>query len=197
MNRKFLLAATLGLGLAMTGGAVALAQGGYQCPMGGMGGGYGMHKMGKGHGFDRMCNPDHEARQAGMLAYAEKKLGITDAQRDAWNGVVAAVKAGGDAMAKACAAAKPADPNAPQTLPQRLDVMQSFATLRAEQAAKAIPAVKALYEKLTPEQKTIADSFFNRGMGGMGGGMGPGMGGPGMGGPGMGPGMGMGGPGRG
>lgn len=180
MNRKFLLAATLGLGLALTGGAAALAQGGYQCPMGGMGGGmgggYGMHKMGKGHGFDRMCAPDHEARQAGMLAFAEKKLGITDAQRDAWNGVVAAVKAGGDAMAKACETAKPADPKAPQTLPQRLDRMQTFATLRAEQATKVIPAVKALYEKLTPEQKTIADGFFNRGMGGMGGGMGPGMG---------------------
>lgn len=174
MNRKFLLAATLGLGLAMTGGAVALAAGD-QCPMGGMGG---YHKMSKGHGPDRMCGSDHEARQAGMLAYAEKKLGITDAQRDAWNGVVAAVKAGGDAMAKACDAAKPADPKATQTLPERLDRMQTFATLRAEQAAKVVPAVKALYEKLTPEQKTVADGFFNRGMGGHG--MGPGKGGPGM-----------------
>lgn len=183
MNRNFLLAATLGLGLALTGGAAALAQAGYQCPMGGIGGGYGMHKMSKGFGPDRMCNPDHEARQAGMLAYAEKKLGITDAQRGAWNDVVAAVKAGGDAMAKACDAAKPADPNATQTLPQRLDRMQTFATLRAEQAAKVIPAVKALYEKLTPEQKTTADGFFSRGFGGMGGhGPGMGMGGPGMGG---------------
>lgn len=181
MNRKFLLAATLGLGLALTGGAAALAQGGYQCPMGGT---PGAHKMMKGFGADRMCGGDHEARQAGMLAYAEKKLGITDAQRDAWNGVVAAVKSGGDAMAKACETAKPADPKAPQTLPQRLDSMQTFATLRAEQATKVVPAVKALYEKLTPEQKTIADGFFSHGFGGMGG-HGPGMGGPGMGGPGM------------
>lgn len=169
MTRNFLIAATLGLGLALTGGAVALAQGGSQCPMmdgASPGQGMGMHKMQGGgmSGPEKMC-ADHDARQAAMLAYAEKKLGITDAQREAWNGVATALKSNAEAMAKICDAAKTTDPQAPVTLPQRLDRMQSFMTLRTEHMAKVIPAVKALYEKLTPEQKTIADGFFcHRGM---------------------------------
>jgi periplasmic protein CpxP/Spy len=177
MNRKFLIAATLGLGLALTGGAAALAQSGYQCPMGsdgaGMGKGMGMGMHGKMHGGgmgpEKMC-ADHDARQAGMLAYAEKKLAITDAQRDAWNAVVTAMKLNNEAMAKTCDAAKTVDPAAPVTLPQRLDRMQAMTTMRAEHMGKVIPAVKALYEKLTPEQKTTADGLFAHGpMGGMGG----------------------------
>jgi periplasmic protein CpxP/Spy len=181
MNRKFLIAATLGLGLALSGGAAALAQGGYQCPMGGegpgagmgkgMGMGMGMHgKMhGGGMGPEKMC-ADHDARQAGMLAYAEKKLAITDAQRDAWNAVVTAMKSNNEAMTKMCDAAKTVDPAAPVTLPQRLDRMQAMTTMRVEHMGKVIPAVKALYEKLTPEQKTVADGLFAHGpMGGMGG----------------------------
>lgn len=181
MNRKFLIAATVGLGLAFTG--VALAAGGGQCPMGGAGGGHGMMQghggfgpMGGGFGPGRSCE-DHGARQAAMLAFAEKKLNITDAQRGAWNDVVTAIKSGDTAHEAACAKQKTVDPNAKVTLPQRLDQIQEFAATRTQHMAQVIPAVKALYEKLTPEQKTTADEFMNRGKGGMGHGMGPGKGG--------------------
>lgn len=180
MNRKFLIAATVGLGLAFTG--VALAAGSGQCPMGGPGGGQGMMQghggfgpMGGGFGPGRSCE-DHGARQAAMLAYAEKKLNITDAQRGAWNDVVTAVKSGDAAHEAVCAKQKAADPAAKVTLPQRLDLMQEHLALKTQHLGKVAPAVKALYEKLTPEQKTTADEFFNHGRGGMGHGMGPGKG---------------------
>lgn len=188
MNRKFLIAATLGLGLSLTGAAAALAQGGFQCPMGagpGMRPTHGAAFDGAGFGPGRNCD-DHAARQAGMLAFAEKKLNIADAQRDAWNAVVAAVKADNDAFAKICEAAKAAAPKpavsdpktadqkaAPAPLPDRLAQIQSVANLRADHLNKIVPAVKALYEKLTPEQKTIADGFFAHGpMAGQSGGHG-------------------------
>lgn len=169
MNRKILIAGALGLGLSLTGAAAALAQGGFQGPMNG---GPGFHKVHGGPGFGpgRDCG-DRAARQAGMLAYAEKKLNVTEAQRGAWNAVVAAVKSGDDAFAKACEATKAAAPKpaegdkkpAPPALTERLDRMQTFANLRVEQLNKVVPAVKALYEQLSPEQKATADKLMSHG----------------------------------
>ena len=170
--------------LAVAGG-LAVAVPAFAQTMGPGGGGPGMmHRMhggGPGGGFARMCN-DQDARLAGMLAYAEKRLNITEAQRAAWTKFADAARASTKPVQDACATLK--DRPAATTLPDRLDRMNTVMTARQAQFSQMLPAVKEMYGQLTPEQQKTADSLMSRGRG---------MGGP-MGGPGDGP-RGPGGPG--
>lgn len=198
MKRTLLTTAILAAGIAVAIPVAAQQFG----P--GMGRG-GMHMAqwgGGGHGMGRMCE-EGEARAAGMLAYAEKRLNITDAQRAAWTRLAEQVRTSAAEMQKTCLANRPQPQpgQGPQqtTLPERLGRMETMLTARLETMKRVKPALDDLYAQLTPEQKEIADEFVNRGMRGMQGmggmqGMRGGPGGPGMPGcPGM-PGM-QGGPG--
>jgi len=78
---KVTMAAVLVVGLGLAARAYA------QQHAGGM---MGAHGDPAAH-FAEMCDT-MEARQAGMLAFAEVRLGLTDAQRPAWTKFAAAVK---------------------------------------------------------------------------------------------------------
>lgn len=134
---------------------------------------------GTGYGFSRMCD-NHEARLAGMLAFAEKKLKITDAQKAAWTKFADQARASGAPMQAACATLK--DKPQPANAIERLERMDTMMTARQQQMHQMVPAIKEMYAQLTPEQQKTADEMLNRGpgRGGMhghrhGGGM---MGGP-------------------
>lgn len=187
MKRNLLIAAALGA--VVLGGAVAvpaIAQqfgqgpcaGGQGAGMGaGMGQGQGMgqgmmwrahgHRfggdgsgMGPGMGIERMCGEDAAARQAAVLAFAEIKLGITDAQKADWKTFTDAVTASKAATTTACETLKTVDPKAPATLPERLGRMETMMTAKYQQMTALLPAVTTLYDKLTPEQKATADQMF-------------------------------------
>ena len=148
MKRKTLIGAAVVLGgLALS--APLLAQGG---PMGGRGG--------PGFGAARMCE-NRDARLAGMLAYAEKRLNITESQRAAWDSFKQTVETSGAPMAQACAdlgSAKPAT-----TLPERMARMERFQDAMLQQLKAVRPAVETLYAQLTPEQRETADKLMQRG----------------------------------
>ncbi|HYH19283.1 MAG TPA: Spy/CpxP family protein refolding chaperone [Azospirillum sp.] len=196
MKRALIITAVAVAGLAVAAPVVAQQFG----P--GEGRGPGMHRM---HGgmmgggpmnFGRMCE-NQDARLAGMLAYAEKRLKITDAQKPAWTKLATAAQDSQKPLEALCAKYK--DQPLPTTLPDRLERMGDMMSARVTQFQQLRPLVVDLYNQLSPEQKKVADAFMQHrgrgfGPGGMGGGMG-GMGG-GPGGPGFGPG-GQGGPGQG
>lgn len=153
----------------------------------------------------RMCE-DQDARIAGMLAYSEKKLHITDQQHDAWTKFANAVTGGEKPMQEFCTKYK--GQPMPTALPQRLERAEAMMSARLEQMKQVKPALTTLYAQLTPEQQKQADHLLNGpghfgGPGGMHhrghewgpGGHHPGPMGPGQHGPGMGPGMGPMGPG--
>lgn len=148
MKRAILVTATAAVGLVAA--AAYAAPGDRMAGPGGFMGGPGM------------CT-DADARIAGHLAYAEKRLNITDAQRSAWNKVADAVKAGIPAMKATCETVKQAvDAKEPAPLPERLATMQKHAQQHLEDLSRLQPAVAELYAQLTPEQKKIADSFLAR-----------------------------------
>ncbi len=180
MKRALMTTAALviGLGLAVP----VLAQ---QPPGPGPGPGPGRDD---GRQFSRMCE-DQDARLAGMLAYAEKKLNITDQQRAAWTRLADAAKASQKPTQDLCAKYK--DQPRPTALPQRLQRMEEMMSARLQQLQQVRPALDDLYAQLTPDQQKTADQLFNRAGRGFGH-MGPrhhgGPGGPGPnGGPGQGP----------
>lgn len=186
MKRALIITAVAVAGLAVAAPVVADQMGpgwgrGTHHAHGGMMGG----PMGGPGGFARMCD-NQDARLAGMLAYAEKRLKITDAQKPAWTKLATTAQDSQKPIEALCAKYK--DQPAPATLPERLERMDAMMSARVTQFQQLRPLVVDLYNQFSPEQKKVADEFMQhrgRGMGpgGMGpGGMGPGgMGGPGQG----------------
>ena len=126
---------------------------------------------------------------AGRLAYAEKKLNITEQQRAAWTKFADAARSSLKPTQDLCVKFK--DAPRPAALPQRLERAEQMMQARLQQVQTVRPALTDLYAQLTPDQQKQADRMLSQGMGGMGGYMGKHMGGPrhhGMGPGGMGPG---------
>ncbi len=182
MKRTLLAAAAVALGLAVAAPAAAQQVG----PGMGHGMGHGMMGQGMGNGpmmrdgvrmahggmmggrmMGRMCE-NRDARIAGMLAYAKEKLDITQAQEPAWSRFAEAARASQAPVDQACAALAGGTQGEAQTLPQRLERMQAMVSAHAAQFEQLLPAVKTLYDQLTPEQKAIADSMMQHGPRGFG-----------------------------
>jgi hypothetical protein len=173
-NRKFrshafklAAAATLVIGLGVA--ARAYAQ---QHPDGAMGRAFGHHGGPAAH-FAEMCET-MDARQAGMLAFAEVRLGITDAQKPAWTKFATTVKAASAPVKQLCTTTV-GQPE-PKTLVDHLHRMEAMETAHLEQLRQITPAVEELYAALNPKQKELADHLVEGMMHrGPGPGMGPGM----------------------
>lgn len=118
---------------------------------------------GMGHGMagrlDRLCE-NRDARIAGLLAYTQTRLGITDAQQADWTRFADTVKQSGAAFDGVCAKAGTPPP---ATLPERLARMEEVAEAGAEALGKVRPAAEEMYAKLTPEQRKLADEMMRRG----------------------------------
>jgi LTXXQ motif family protein len=99
------------------------------------------------------------AWRAAMRAYAEAKLNLTAEQRPLWDKVQSAAQAEEQKERQLCASVKPATE---QTLLDRMDRMQQFLSTRLDGLQSAKPAVQALYQALTPEQRAILDHPFRR-----------------------------------
>ncbi len=176
MKRALLTSAVLlaGLGAALP----VFAQPDKGGPMGGgpMGG--------PDHHFARMCE-DQDARLAGKLAFAEKKLNITEQQRAAWTKFADSARASLKPTQDLCVKFKDQPP--PAALPQRLERAETMMQAHLQQLQTVRPALTELYAQLTPDQQKAANHLLNQGGGhrmgphdgGPRDGRGPGPGGPG------------------
>ena len=157
LTRKTMMAAAVA-GLAMIGSAVALAQ---TPPSGGP----------APRDRDAMRRVMHErvckeapARLAGRIAYAEVKLGITDAQKSAWQTFSTEARAAAQPLLKLCDT-PPANTrgDAAAELAQR----ERFLTAMLETTKAMRAAVEKLTPVLTADQKTqLADVVRMGGHGG-------------------------------
>jgi hypothetical protein len=97
----------------------------------------------------------------GQLAYLKAELGITDAQTEAWNGYVEAVKARSTTMQGTHAAMLQAmqSGSALERMEAHTQAMQSMV-----ESMKALkPATEALYKVLSDEQEKKADVLLGSG----------------------------------
>jgi hypothetical protein len=111
---------------------------------------------------------DRIARRIGNRAYLKAKLDLKADQVAAWD---AFQKAADEASAKekATCASLPTEMKAPPSFPDRLNRQEEMMKSRLDSIQAVKPALMALYDKLSPEQKAV----FDRPM------MGPHHGGPG------------------
>jgi hypothetical protein len=99
---------------------------------------------------------DHFARSAGRLAYLEARLQLTADQQPLWDKWRQAVAAGAEKERNDCLADVPAAGQRPTALERDSHKEKMMATKVATlQAAR--PALEALYQSLTPEQKAAFD----------------------------------------
>ena len=112
--------------------------------------------------FKHRCETG-EASEAALLAYAEVRLQLTDAQKPAWAKFVDAAKAARAPEARLCADL--ADKPVPATLPERLARIEQVASARLAQLQAFRPALDELYQQLTPEQRKTADLLARHGIG--------------------------------
>ena len=117
-----------------------------------------MHRMMMHRNPQERCE-ERLAWRAAMRAYTESKLDLTPEQHPLWDKVESIAQSEQQKERQLCAALKPRDET---TVLDRLDRMQQFLSARLEALQAAKPAVQALYQALTPEQRAIFDHPFHR-----------------------------------
>ena len=116
-----------------------------------------MHRMRMMHPKERCI--DRLARRAARYAYIEVELGLTAQQRPLWDKIETIGKA---AQQKERALCDQLKAGGAATMLERMDRAQAFLSARLDALQSARPAVQALYQTLTPEQKAIFDRPFRR-----------------------------------
>jgi hypothetical protein len=113
----------------------------------------------------RMCT-DGYARHVGMIAYLGAKLNLSDSQRAAFENWKTAVLGSAQQREQACLAHAP-DMNQPHTILDREAHMRAMLESRLAAMDAQKPALEALYQSLSPEQKTEFDHMGHEHGGGM------------------------------
>jgi hypothetical protein len=172
--KKLLTGAVFALVLGAGGVAPSFAEGpgesgrqmgmmGGDCPMMAMMGRGGGGMMGHGGMGERHAKMG--AMADGRLAYLKGELEITDAQMSAWTGYADAVKAqvnGMQGMHETMMGSMTAG-----TAIERMDTRIAGMSAMVDAMRAVKPALVALYEVLTPEQKAAADQLIGNGCGAM------------------------------
>jgi hypothetical protein len=117
----------------------------------------------------RMCN-DMYAHHVGMVAELGARLDLTDSQRGLFERWKSVVLDAAKSRESACLAHQPGMDGHQDMLAREAHMREMLKSRLAAMDAQA-PALDALYQSLTPEQKTELDHMGHRHEGGMGHGM--------------------------
>lgn len=116
--------------------------------------------MGPGGHHGMMMSPGMiQAFAEGKLAFLKSLLGITEAQSGPWNAFADVVRAQAKSVAESQQKRMPATGQPEWTLPQWVDLHLQTTEERLAAMKKIKPALDALYQALTPEQRQKADQL--------------------------------------
>lgn len=99
---------------------------------------------------------DHYAGEVGYLAYLEAKLDLTEKQRGAWHKWQQWQLDGADKEQANCLSHAPKSNGKPTALEME-EQMEKTLTIKLQSLQSSRPSLEALYEALTPAQRTILD----------------------------------------
>jgi LTXXQ motif family protein len=102
---------------------------------------------------------DRLAWRAAHRAYLETELDLTAEQRPLWDKLQSIAQAELQKERQWCQQLKPGQQS---TALDRMDRAQQFLSARLDAVQSAKPALQALYQALTPEQRAIMDHPFRR-----------------------------------
>jgi hypothetical protein len=149
-------------GLPGMGGMPGMGMMGGREGMGAMGHHGWMHEMMTRRSPRERCE-ERLAHRAGIIAYTVSKLNLTAEQKPLWDKLNGVVQSAADKERQLCAnLPAQAGPQAQATILDRMSRREQFLSARLQGLQQARPALEALYQALTPEQKTIIDHPFRR-----------------------------------
>ncbi len=107
---------------------------------------------------------DRIARRAGFVAAMGVKLNLTADQKPLWDKLVAATQSAQEGQRKLCDALPMSRDGADKlTVIDRMNHRRQVLQARLQSLQQTEPAVQALYQSLTPEQKAVLDHPFRQG----------------------------------
>jgi hypothetical protein len=107
---------------------------------------------------------DRIARRAGFVATMGFKLNLTAEQKPLWDKVLAATQTAEENQRQLCSQLPAsAEARGKETVIDRMNHRQQLLQVELQSMQQTQPAVQALYDKLTPDQKTMLDRPFRRG----------------------------------
>ena len=123
-----------------------------------------MMGSGRGRHHGMMMAPSMiQAFAEGKLAFLKSWLSITEAQSGPWNAFADVVRAQAKSMAEAQQKRLPTPGQPKLTLPQWVDLHLQMMEEHLAAMKKIKPALDALYQALTPEQRQKADQLIRIG----------------------------------
>jgi hypothetical protein len=114
----------------------------------------------RGEWHQQMCT-ERYAGKVGRLAYVEAKLALTDQQRPAWNKWRQTELDAAEQRRTGCLQNQPKE-GAKPTMIDREARLEKRLSARLQQLQASRPALQALYDALTPDQKALLDSTAMR-----------------------------------
>ena len=103
------------------------------------------------------------ARRAGFIAYTVAKLNLTAQQKPLWDKLNASMQTAGDKERQLCdKLPAEAGQQGQGTILDRMSRREQFLQARLQAMQQTRPALEALYNALTPEQKAVVDHPFRR-----------------------------------
>ena len=103
------------------------------------------------------------ARRAGIIAYTVAKLNLTADQKPLWDKLNGSIQSAADKERQLCAnLPAQAGPEAQGTILDRMSRREQFLSARLQAMQQARPALEALYNALSPDQKATIDHPFRR-----------------------------------
>jgi hypothetical protein len=130
----------------------------------------GMGPMGRRHGMREAMNrspkercEERLARRAGFIAYTVAKLNLTAQQKPLWDKLNASMQSAADKERQLCEKLPAeAGQQGQGTILDRMTRREQFLQARLQSMQQTRPALEALYNALTPEQKAVVDHPFRR-----------------------------------
>jgi hypothetical protein len=147
-------------GDAPMAGGIHGMMGGMRAQMGPIGQGW-RRRMMMGRSPRERCE-ERLARRAGVIAYTVTKLNLTVEQKPLWDKLNGIVQGATDRERQLCASLPTPEQRGQETLLDRVDRREQSLSARVQALQQAKPALEALYQALSPDQKAILNQPFRR-----------------------------------
>jgi LTXXQ motif family protein len=102
------------------------------------------------------------ARRAAVIAYTTTKLNLTAEQKQLWDKLNGVIQAANDRERQLCASLPSAAQRGQDTILNLVNRREQFLSARLQALQQAKPALDALYQSLSPDQKAIINHPFRR-----------------------------------
>lgn len=138
-----------------------------------MAGGVGMHDqigpMGQGWMRQMMVGRSPRERceerlawRAGVIAYTVTKLNLSAEQKPLWDKLNGIAQGATDRERQLCASLPSVEQRGQETILDRVNRREQFLSARLQALQQAKPALEALYQALSPDQKATINQPFRR-----------------------------------